>query len=226
MVRVTVASRCPLLIPFMTVSTVTMELLTPSLQRALAQRSQMATSTETLQWVRVTQSTPSSSPMAAREGKLLAAPGPSRGIPAMSAAKPTPRLPTWVGTNRHTARWTASWQRNARPVGRCTCPCPPWPCTSSPMTSSTSVMCVGKRSVGHGFYRVTCALTRVRNRSGAPTVGRPSQTARTCVLTCRPIQPSSTSSANAATRPSRSRVTWISTTSQPASKAPSLPSAP
>lgn len=61
------------------------------------------TSMETQLWARATLWMPFSSWMDDHEGKLRRTRGEApKGTPAASAAKPTPRPPTWAGTNRHT----------------------------------------------------------------------------------------------------------------------------
>lgn len=153
-----------------------------------------------------------------RGGKRDQPEEPLKGTPAANAVKHMPRPRIWAGTSRHTEALTARWPRNAPLVEKSTCPCRRWPCTCWPTTSSTSATCVAKPSVDRGSYKATWDRTRARNRSAVPTAGKLSPTAQTCVLTCKRTRPSSTTSVNAATRRSHSRVTWISTTSRPASR--------
>jgi len=226
MEKVTVALKYLPQDPSMTATTVTTEHLTRTNRTARSQRSRPGTSTVTMRWAKVTPWTLSSSRMAGPVGRWSAAHGPSRGTRATNVAKPTRRLPTWAGTNRRTGAWTARWPKSARHVGKCTCPCQPWPCTCSPMTSSTSVTYVGKRSADLGYYRATCALTRARSPLDVHTVGKRSPTAPTCGRTCRPTPRLSITNASDATKLSHSSPIWTSTTSQHALKARSRRSRP
>lgn len=90
--------------PTLTSIVISMVIRTSRTARGLRSHHQPAdTSMETQLWARATLWMPFSSWMDDHEGKLQGTREETpKGTPAVSAAKPTPLPPTWVGTSRHT----------------------------------------------------------------------------------------------------------------------------